>query len=438
MQGGQIMRNRIFAGAGQGTSLPRYAAITHSSPSPLEVCERQLRTRFESVAPFTVGAEEEFLLVDPESLALVPEAENAMGRIEAGERVKGEFRAAQLETATPICVAVPDLERELNSSRRLVVEALAGSALLVAAGTHPDAPAPGRVSDGRRFQELALANPWAARHALTCGLHVHVAVGGGAERTLAIYNSLRNYLPELVALGANAPFYRGEDSGLATVRPKLNACWQRSGVPPAFTSWTDLASFVLWARNGDAFPDDSHHWWDLRLNVSHGTIELRACDAQTSVEDAATAAALVQSLVVELATRYDAGEQLPVASSERIAENMWLATRDGVSGWLIDLETGRRVLTAERLQQLVEQLAEAATSIGCEQQLRRVTNLAAMGGRAGWQRDVHEAGGMESLIVALAAETTRSTGDLTTIRQDGASDKNSSPLPANAGFALAS
>ncbi len=179
---------------------------------------------------------------------------------------------------------------------------------------------------------------------LTCGLHVHVAVGG-AERALAVYNALRSYLPEIIALAANAPIFRGEDSGLATVRPKLNQVWPRAGVPPAFASWRDVAAFTRWAREGGAMPDESHQWWDLRLRPRYGTIEIRAADVQTRLEDSATVAALVQSLVYDLASRYDAGEPLPVDPGERIIENAWLATRDGVNGWLIDLATGARVET---------------------------------------------------------------------------------------------
>ena len=113
-----------------------------------------------------------------------------------------------------------------------------------------------------------------------------------ADRALAVHDALRSYLPELIALGANAPYHQGEDSGLATVRPKLNGAWPRGGVPPAFRSWRDFSEFVVWGRDGGAFADCSHHWWDLRLNTDHGTIEVRAADTQLRVADSAAIVAL--------------------------------------------------------------------------------------------------------------------------------------------------
>jgi carboxylate-amine ligase len=239
---------------------------------------------------------------------------------------------------------------------------------------------------------------------LTCGLHVHVAVGG-LERTLAVYNALRTYLPEIVALGANAPFYRGEDSGLATVRPTLNAFKPRSGLPPAFASWRELADFTRWVEGGGEAPDGTHHWWDIRLNPRHATLEVRAADTQTRVEDAAALAAIIQTLVVELAARYDAGEDLPVARRERIAENMWLAIRDGVGGWLLDPESGKRMRTIERLQTLTDALRGAARSVGCERELLHAAALAEAGGGATRQRRAYEEGGRRALLSGLAHAT---------------------------------
>ena len=152
------------------------------------------------------------------------------------------------------------------------------------------------------------------------------------------------------------------------MRAKLNQSWPRAGVPPAFASWRELAEFAVWARDGGAIPGPSHQWWDLRLSATHGTIEVRVADTQTRVDDAATLIALVQSLVCDLAGRYDAGEPLPAHREERIVENAWLATRDGIGGHLIDLETGARVWTAERLHDLADaaaadgDLARAATA----------------------------------------------------------------------------
>jgi carboxylate-amine ligase len=372
--------------------------------------ERQLRAVFDNVAPFTVGAEEELLLIDAESLQPVPAVAYALALAGGDKRLTGELRASQVEVMTPVCVSAADVARELGSVRRLLAQGLGDAILVVGAGTHPTAAHPGSVSEAPRYQRLACEHPWAARHALTCGLHVHVAVSG-ADRALAVHNALRSYLPELLALGANAPFYRGEDSGLATVRPKLNQAWPRAGVPPAFGSWGELADFVTWGRDGGAFPDCSYHWWDLRLNTRQGTIEVRAPDTQTRVEDAATIVGLVQSLVCHLAARYDAGDPLPVHREERIVENLWLATRDGANGHLIDLDTGERVSTAERLHLLAERLMPTAALLGCERELHGLWRLLLDGGGAGRQRRAVHGRGVDTLPAALAEETVQTAAE---------------------------
>jgi glutamate---cysteine ligase / carboxylate-amine ligase len=374
--------------------------------------ESQYRARFDSVVPFTVGAEEEFLLVDPHTCEPVPLIEQALDLVGGDSRVAPELRACMIELITPVCLSVGDVARELASARALVAERLRGTALLVGVGTHPTA-APGSITSLPRYAELAADNPWSTAWMLSCGLHVHVAIGG-ADRTLAVYNALRSYLPEIVAVAANAPFYRGTDSGLATVRPKLHQTRARSGIPPAFQSWRDVAEFVAWSRTGGVVPDPSHHWWDLRLHPVYGTVEVRAADTQTRTEDSAAVVALVQSLVCELASRWDDGEELPVHREERIVENMWMATRDGIAGSLVDLDSGERRPTADRIHQLTERLLPTASSLGCDDELLHLGRLTLEGGGAGRQRRIARRLGIAGLLTVLADETvTRRADDLT-------------------------
>jgi glutamate---cysteine ligase / carboxylate-amine ligase len=398
-------------------SLPRLSngsslAAVSSQDSLLgpQALEQRLRSLFDRVAPFTVGAEEELLLVDAHTLLPAPAAEYALALGAGDRRLAGELRSAQVEAMTPVCVSVADVARELASIRRLVATGLGPDVLVVGTGAHPLTTDPGPLSSAQRYRRLAAEHPWAARSAVTCGLHVHVAVSG-ADRALAVYNALRSYLPELLALGANAPYYGGDDSGLATVRAKLNQSWPRAGVPPAFASWRELAEFAVWARDGGAMPEAGHQWWDLRLSAAHGTIELRVADTQTRVDDAATLIALAQSLVADLAARHEAGEQLPVHRDERIVENMWLATRDGIGGHLIDPETGARTWTADRLQELASSLMPTATTLGCDRELLGIGRLVLDGGGAARQRGMVRRRGLESLLPKLAEETSSPTAE---------------------------
>lgn len=371
---------------------------------PLPALERQLRSKFDCVASFTVGAEEELMLVDPATFELTPAIGAALGPLDGAGPITTEFRASQVELVSPVCIAAADVARELVSLRRLASRRLVGVARLLAAGAHPTATTPGPITSRPRYERIAADHPLAAREMLTCGLHVHVAVSG-ADRALAVHNALRSYLPEILALSANAPFQYGVDSGLATVRSHLNGLLPRFGAPPAFPSWSAYAEHVAWGRDGGAGPDPSFHWWDLRLHSGTGTIEVRVADAQTRVEDTAALIALVQSLVAYLANRYSEREPLAVHTSERVAENLWLAARDGLNGSLVDLTTATPIPTSERLYGLVELLLPTAKRLGCEQELLGVARIVLEGGGAAHQHEVARSLGVSGLVRELVNQT---------------------------------
>lgn len=370
----------------------------------LEHDERYLRAKFDTVSSFTVGAEEELLLIDPSTSQPAPAVELALSIFEGDPRVATEFRSAQVEIVSPVCVAVADVARELAAVRRSLSVGLAPEALAVAVGAHPCATDPGPVLPRPRYAAIASTQPWAARHMLTCGLHVHVSVGG-ADRALAVHNALRSYLPEIVALGANAPFHDGSDTGLATARPLLNRSLTRFGVPPAFATWRELAEFVAWARRSSTVPDMSYLWWDLRLHPVTATLEIRAADVQTRVADAAAIVALVQCLVYDLAGRYDAGEHLRVHDRDRISEAMFVATRDGLAGFLPDLTHGDLAPASERVIALADRLRPAAWALGCIEELEDVQRLVLDGGGAARQREIETYEGIDGLVRQLARET---------------------------------
>jgi carboxylate-amine ligase len=223
---------------------------------------------------------------------------------------------------------------------------------------------------------------------------------------------MRSYLPEIVALGANSPYYDGADSGLATVRPLLNRSLSRFGVPPAFGSWRQLSEFLHWAERSETVHDMTQLWWDMRLHPSTATIEVRAADVQTRVEDTSAIVAVVQSLAFELAARFDAGERLPVHERERIDEAMHVATRDGLSGMLPDLDDGGVAPAWERVVTLTERLRPAAHELGCSDELDQVNRLVLEGGGAARQREIAADEGIGGLIRRLARETGRPAAGL--------------------------
>jgi glutamate---cysteine ligase / carboxylate-amine ligase len=363
--------------------------------------------RFDHAPALTVGVEEEVILLDPETLLPTDAVTDVLAWTDGDPRFKPELRCAQLELVTPPASTVADVARELAAARRILAERLRGRIRFAALGTHPSSTTMSAVTPTRRFREIGEELRWLARAALPSGLHVHVAVDG-AERALAVYNAFRSYLPEIAALAANSPFYEGRDTGMASARLKLREDHPRSGIPPAFDSWKDYTDFVAWGARGAVIRDPSYHWWDLRLNASYGTVEIRVADSQTRIDDAAAIAALCQSLAASLADRYDAGDRLRVHDTHRIAENRWRAVRDGLGGELADLDTGAPFATRERLRDLVGELEPYAVTLGCERELGYALGLVTANG-AVRQRAIAAAVGVDRLAGWLSDETELST-----------------------------
>jgi glutamate---cysteine ligase / carboxylate-amine ligase len=374
-------------------------AWPEGEPLTVERC----RAVFDEALPFTLGLEEELMLVEPRSLALAPVNDAVLALFDDEAPYRKELRATQLELITPVCATAAEAGAALAGTRARLVETLGGAVRLVGAGTHPTSTDWGSVSADERYQMLADEYEWATRRSVLCGLHVHVAVGG-AERTLAVHNALRSYLPEIGALAANSPFAEGRDTGLCSIRAKLSEAFPRSGVPPAFATWQAYVGWLDWGRAGGLFPDSSHLWWDLRLHPTYGTVEIRVSDAQTRVDDNGAIAAVVQALVAWLALRHDAGEKLPIGDYFRIRENSWRALRHGVNGWLVDLETGERQATRERITALLDELEPVARELGADEQIREARVLVA-GNGADRQRYVAEREGLDGLLRWLVTET---------------------------------
>ena len=349
-----------------------------------------LRAAFETVAPGTVGLEEELMLLDAETLDLAPLAGEALAAVGGDPRFKLEMPAAQFEIVTAPHESVAAAAAELAAARRALLDAVAGRMRVAGAGAHPFASGLGPLNPGPRYAEIGAEYASVANRQLVFGLHVHVAVPG-ADRALAVYNALRSYLPLLAAVAANAPFYEGRDSGLASVRPRISGLLPRQGVPPPLESWEAYAAALRWG----GFDDPRRWWWELRPHPGYGTVEVRVPDTQATVADSAAVAALVQALVLRLAARHDAGERLPAAPSWRIDENRWSAGRHGLDGTMADLETGERRPTRERLAELLDELAGAPG-------LDATRALIASGGGAARQRAVAAEGGLHGLVAHLA------------------------------------
>jgi carboxylate-amine ligase len=304
------------------------------------------------------------MLLDARSLDLAPRAHEVLAATGGDVRFKPELPAAQLEIALPPAASVPQAAADLARARAEIAAVAAPGARLAAAGAHPFAAPEGPVNPAPRYERLEAEFGAVIRHQLLFGLHVHVAVRP-ADRALAVYNAVRSYLPDLAALAANAPFYAGRDTGLASVRPKIADILPRQGVPPEIPSWDALAAYLQWGRASGAVPEPAQWWFELRLHVGYGTVEVRVPDVQSAVADTAAVAAVAHALVAWLAERHGAGERFDAAATWRIAENRWAACRHGLDARLADLRTGEPRPARERLHALLDELEPVAARLGC-------------------------------------------------------------------------
>lgn len=359
-----------------------------------------LREVFERPAPFTVGLEEELMLLDPQTLDLAPRAPEVLKGLDGDGRFKLELPASQLELLTSPHATVGEAVAELAEGRAHLARATEGQVRLAAAGVHPFAATEGELNPGPRYEHTAQRYGRYANRQLVFALQVHVAPGG-AERSLAVYNALRSHLPELAALAANAPFHGGEDTGLASVRPKIAEALPRQGVPPPLASWDAYAEALRWGVAAGATAETGAWWWELRPHPAFGTLELRVPDAQTTLGEAAAVAGFAQCLVAWLAQRFDAGKSLPVIEDWRIAENRWSAARHGVEGELADLQSGVPRATRDVLLGRLDELAPVAAHLGCEHELAAARDLVAVNG-AMRQREVAAERGIDGVAAWLA------------------------------------
>ncbi len=326
---------------------------------------------------FTVGIEEEVMLLDPVSWAL----EHGFDRIQPhlSEGLQGMLSAethravAELESSAHATVAEAAGElAELRS--RLASELAAAGVAAAGAGAHPFSTwEETEVSRGRRYRYVQETMRELARREPTYALHVHVAVAD-PERAAAAANRMRAHLPVLLALSANSPFWQGRDSGMASARTPIFQAFPRVGIPRQIGSYRDYVERLDALIASGAFPDPTFVWWDLRLQPRIGTIELRVMDAQTDPERTAALAALCQSLVA-LEVREGHAPDALVEAFEVLEENRFLAARDGVGAELLDPVARRAVPVPELLAGLLEAVAPHGHELGCGSELAAVGGL---------------------------------------------------------------
>jgi carboxylate-amine ligase len=356
-----------------------------------------LEHSFGSSEPYTLGVEEEYMLLDGDTFDLVQHVDTVLAAIVGHEletQIKPELMQSVLEIATPVCRTASDADRELRKLRSYVTSIAREKGLRVgSAGTHPFSLFERqRITARDRYRALVDQMQYVARRELIFGMHVHVAVDD-PDKAIQVVNGLLDQLAPLLALSANSPFWRGEATGLASSRQMVFSAFPRSGPPPRFRDYAEYAEVVGQLERTGCIADYTHIWWDVRLHPRLGTVEIRICDAITRVEEAVALAAYCQALVKYYCDRYESGRE--ISSYHRIltTENKWLAGRYGLEAPVMDLATGRRnrVSVAQLGRRTLRELEPHARELGSERELEGVREILSKGNGADRQLRVFNA-----------------------------------------------
>jgi carboxylate-amine ligase len=362
--------------------------------------------------PYTLGVEEEYMLLDAETYDLVQHIETVLGATAGHEleaQVNAELMQSVLEVATPVCRTPADIEQALRQLRAYVARIAHEQGTRVgSAGTHPFSLFERqRITARDRYRNLVDQMQYVARRELIFGLHIHVAVSD-PETVIQVMNGLLPQLSLLLALSASSPFWRGEPTGLASSRQMVFAAFPRSGPPPRFRDYADYAEVVGQLEKTGCIADYTHIWWDVRPHPRLGTIEVRICDAVTRLEEVVAITAYIQALVKLLSERHAAGEPIPTYHRILTTENKWLAGRYGLEAPIMDLATGRRnrVPVAQLIRRTLKEIEPHARELGSERELEGIRDILARGNGADRQLRVFNA---NKDIVEVVQEIAKAT-----------------------------
>ncbi len=372
----------------------------------------------------TLGVEEEFFLIDPESRDILADPDEAIFEKcvadSNGHKVVREFLRSQIETNTRVCSSVADARSALRETRSLVVRAAEKfGAGVLATSTHPFARWDTQVvTPGARYRDFAVVYQETLRRFLVGGMHVHAGFGDPDSR-VRVMTALRQYLPLLHALSGSSPFNEGRATGFKSCRLNLVGNLPRTGIPNALSSWAEYENLLESYRRVHFIEGANELWWDIRPSHAYPTIEMRICDVCTRLEEAISIVALFACLVRYL-VRQDLKNSLSDGPpAEIIAENRWIAQRYGVMAFLGDHYQGRRIDIDDYVAEIVDALSDDARALDCERELQSTIDIVRNGTSADRQFDHFRLRLMEgdseneamcSVVDRAVAETREGTG----------------------------
>lgn len=317
---------------------------------------------------FTLGIEEEFQVIDPETRFLRSHIQEMFSEGESalGEKIKREMHDSVIEVGTTICRDIAHAREEVTDLRSRIIELTKKNGMCIAAaGTHPfthwsEVP----IVDAPRYTKIISDLGMIARANLIFGLHVHVAIED-EEARLHVMNQARYFLPHILALSVNSPFWCGRETGWKSYRTKVFERFPRTGIPDPFQSWGEYEEFLKILIESDCIDDGKKIWWDLRIHPYFPTIEYRICDVPMRVDETLCLAAIFQALTLTLWKLHRNNKSWRLYRRSLISENKSRAAKQGLDGKLIDFGIMKQVDTRELIEEIIELVGDAADELGC-------------------------------------------------------------------------
>src|SRR5216684_992375 len=358
---------------------------------------------------FTLGIEEEFAIVDPQTRELRSHIQEILegGKVMLKEQIKPEMHQSVVELGTEICQSVVDARVHVIELRSRLAELAGRAGLKIAsAGTHPFSHWRDQlITEGERYEEIVKDMQLVARANLIFGLHVHVGI---PERESAIHvmNQVRYFLPHIYALSVDSPFWVGHDTGLKGYRLKVFERFPRTGIPDAFESLSEYEDFCKLLVKTGCIDNPKKIWWDIRLHPVFDTLEVRVCDAQSRVDDTLAVAALIQAVIAKLFKLLQRNTTFRVYRRRLLDENRWRASRYGIDGKLIDFGRETEVETCSLLNELLEFVSTEVDELGSKKEMAHIERVMREGTGADRQLAVFaRSQDMKSVVDQIVAET---------------------------------
>jgi len=332
---------------------------------------------------FTLGVEEEYLLVDKETRSLVidpPDSLMEEAEAKCGSQVASELLRSQIEVGTKVCNNIQEAHEDLASLRRNIIEVANNHGLApIAASTHPFSSwKEQKHTEKDRYDQLALEMQGAARRLVICGMHVHVGIDND-ELRIDLMNQMSYFLPHLLALSCSSPFWLGQDTGLKSYRLTIFDALPRTGLPERFASWAEYERHVAILTDAGLIDDSTRIWWDLRPSGRYPTLETRIMDVCTRLDDTIALASLLACIMRMLYRLRTRNQRWRLYTPMLIRENRWRAMRYSFDEGLIDLAKGRVVSFEELISELCSLISEDAKALGCEKEINGIHDILSRG-----------------------------------------------------------